>query len=198
MEKMPPSRYSCQETRVLYQKILRYRYLEILTVCRCLPVDIQPWSWCRTCSVGRRWVQCAENQHWWQKIKSQPLISMIINHWYILSHELLASAQKMQWGRSSTNSKTQFEQAIKDSPYQILTKKLARWWWWTLSSQNMPARGGFCPSRSFSAAFNLSSLLLRREPVKKCQQCTKWSKSVNSEQKFKTARKRHLHVCWLW
>ena len=37
----------------------------------------------------------------------------------------------------------------------------------------MPARGGFSPSRSFSAAFSLSSLckrlLLRREAVKKCE-----------------------------
>ena len=137
--------------RVLYQKILRFRYWEILTVCRCLPVDIQRWSWCRTCSAGRRWVQCAENQHWWQKIKSQPLI---INDYQSLHCIDMKHFVTWTLGFSSENAvrtffnqfyfETQFEQAIKDSPYRISTKKLERWWWlwrwrWTLGSQNMPA-----------------------------------------------------------
>ena len=46
----------------------------------------------------------------------------------------------------------------------------------TLRSQNIPARGGFCPSRSFSAAFSFSSLLLRREAAQKME---------NSEQSVK-------------
>ena len=46
----------------------------------------------------------------------------------------------------------------------------------TLRSQNIPARGGFCPSRSFSAALSFSSLLLRREAAQKME---------NSEQSVK-------------
>ena len=61
----------------------------------------------------------------------------------------------------------------------------------------MPARGGFCPSRSFSAAFSLSNLLFRREPFQNCQQRTKGSKIVNGElnaQKASTLNKM-LKMC---
>ena len=70
-------------------------------------------------------------------------------------------------------------------------------WRQTLRSQNMPARGGFCPSRSFSAAFSLSNLLFRREPFQNCQQRTKCSKIVNGElnaQKASTLNKM-LKMC---
>ena len=48
----------------------------------------------------------------------------------------------------------------------------------TLRSQNIPARGGFCPSRSFSAAFSFSSLLLRREAAQKWKTVKKCQKKV--------------------
>ena len=157
------------------------RYCEILTVCRCLPVDIPHWNWCKTCSARRRWVQCAENKPsqmtklTFAQQKSLPPL---------LSHELSASAQKTHWGRSSTNfiSNPNLSRRSKTAyrHHMCWPKKWpdgeVKWWRETLISQNMPARGGFSPSRSFSAAFSLSSLckrlLLRREAVKKCE---KWN-----------------------
>ena len=53
----------------------------------------------------------------------------------------------------------------------------------TLRSQNIPARGGFCPSRSFSAAFSFSSLLLRREAAKKVENSEKVSKKLLKKRK---------------
>ena len=154
------------------------RYCEILTVCRCLPVDILHWNWCKTCSARRRWVQCAEN-------KPSQMTKLTFTQQKSLppslSHGLSASAQKTHWGRSSTNfiSNPNLSRRSKTAyrHHMCWPKKWpdgeVKWWRETLISQNMPARGGFSPSRSFSAAFSLSSLckrlLLRREAVKKCE-----------------------------